>query len=343
VGALMNTQVAGTCGDFDITRSVSPPAPNNIYTVGATYTVTSTVSDGTNTATFTQQLKIVDDTLPTITAPPAVTVNADPTSCAVPKAGVPLGNATATAHCGVPTITNDAPSAFPLGNTTVTWTVTDTSGHTATATQVVTVVDHTPPTISCPANISTTVLSNTTDTTASVDPGTPTVQDNCYSNLTVTGTRSDGQPLTAPYPLGVTTITWQATDGAGNQSQQCQQTIQVSYIFTGFFSPVSNLPTLNQVNAGRAIPVKFSLSGNKGLNIFAAGYPLSGVIACNASAPVVDLTETVTAGGSSLGYTSSSDQYTYVWATSSSWAGTCRQLVIKLNDGTEHRANFKFR
>jgi hypothetical protein len=36
-------------------------------------------------------------------------------------------------------VTNNAPTAFPLGNTTVTWTVTDGSGNTATATQLVTV------------------------------------------------------------------------------------------------------------------------------------------------------------------------------------------------------------
>jgi hypothetical protein len=123
----------------------------------------------------------------------------------------------------------------------------------------------------------------------------------------------------------------------------CTVTITVSENFTGFFSPVSNLPALNTVNAGRAIPVKFSLHGNKGLDIFAAGYPASGTIACDASAPPVEVTETVTAGGSSLSYDAATDTYTYVWKTDGSWAGTCRQLVIQLKDGCAHRANFKFR
>ena len=39
---------------------------------------------------------------------------------------------------------------------------------------------------------------------------------------------------------------------------------------------------------------------------------------------------------------SSLDQYTYVWKTNKAWAGTCRQLVVKLDDGTYHRANFNF-
>jgi hypothetical protein len=50
--------------------------------------------------------------------------------------------------------------------------------------------------------------------------------------------------------------------------------------------------------------------------------------------------ETVTAGGSSLQWDGS--QYIYVWKTEKSWAGTCRQFVIRFIDGTSQRANFKF-
>jgi len=39
-----------------------------------------------------------------------------------------------------PTLTNNAPSFFPLGNTVVTWTTTDASGNSATATTTVTAV-----------------------------------------------------------------------------------------------------------------------------------------------------------------------------------------------------------
>jgi len=79
------------------------------------------------------------------------------------------------------------------------------------------------------------------------------------------------------------------------------------------------------------------------LGIFAPGSPSSGPIACNSSDPAVDLTETVTAGGSSLSYDPTTDRYIYVWKTDPSWAGTCRQLVVELNDGTIHRANFRFK
>ncbi len=113
--------------------------------------------------------------------------------------------------------------------------------------------------------------------------------------------------------------------------------------WTGFFQPVDNLPTLNSVNAGRAIPIKFSLGGDYGLNILMAGYPKSQEIFCDSTALVDGIEETVTAGSSSLIYDPTIDQYTYVWKTEKSWATKCRQLVVKLLDGTTHYANFQFK
>jgi hypothetical protein len=140
--------------------------------------------------------------------------------------------------------------------------------------------------------------------------------------------------------VGLKTVTCTATDKAGNTAT-ASATYRVIYRFTGFFRPVDNLPTLNVAKAGSAVPVKFSLSGNQGLSIFAAGYPKSMAISCNSTASTDGVEETVTAGGSSLNYDASADQYIYVWKTDKAWTG-CRQLVVKLNDGMEYQANFKF-
>ena len=115
------------------------------------------------------------------------------------------------------------------------------------------------------------------------------------------------------------------------------------YNFAGFFQPVDNAPVLNLVKGGSSIPVKFSLGGNQGLDIFFSGYPLSRQIACDLSASLDDIEQTVTAGGSSLAYDATADQYNYVWKTDKAWAGTCRQLVVTLKDGSIHTANFKFK
>lgn len=86
-------------------------------------------------------------------------------------------------------------------------------------------IDTAPPVITCPTNIS--VAGNIPGScSATVNPGAASATDNS-ATVTVAGVRSDNQQLDAPYPLGTTTITWTATDAAGNQSS-CQQLITVS-------------------------------------------------------------------------------------------------------------------
>jgi len=281
---------------------------------------------------------VVDATAPTITAP----ANGSYQCLSQVPAASP-SQATASDNCGTPTVTvaqttnGGAGSAASPLVITRTFTATDASGNHTSATQTITVIDDTPPTISCPANIVAYLPLHSTATSMAVTFPAPTASDNCGS-VNVVSSAASG----SVFPVGTTTITSTATDAVGNQAS-CTFTVTVLYDFTGFFSPVNNPPTLNVVNAGRAIPVKFSLSGNKGLSIFAASSPQSGTIPCDASAPVPDLTDTTTAGGSSLSYDAGSDQYIYTWKTESSWAGTCRQLVVTLNDGSVHVANFKFR
>ncbi len=142
--------------------------------------------------------------------------------------------------------------------------------------------------------------------------------------------------------FGSYTVSVSVTDKDGGTGS-ASKTHAVLFNWAGFFQPVDNMPTVNSVKAGQAIPVKFSLGGNKGLNIFAAGYPLSTKVNCATGNPQDDIEETVTAGNSSLSYSAGSDQYNYVWKTDKAWAGTCRQLVVKLVDGSLHVANFKYK
>lgn len=117
----------------------------------------------------------------------------------------------------------------------------------------------------------------------------------------------------------------------------------VGYQFTGFFAPVENAPTLNTMKAGRAVPVKFSLNGDQGMDIFWAGSPSSQEVDCQSGLPTSAVDETMTAGGSSLAYDPIADQYVYVWKTEEAWAGTCRVLRLRLADGTDHTADFQLR
>jgi CSLREA domain-containing protein/uncharacterized repeat protein (TIGR01451 family) len=112
--------------------------------------------------------------------------------------------------------------------------------------------------------------------------------------------------------------------------------------FTGFFEPVNNLPTVNRATAGKAIPVKFGLGGDEGLDIFDGGSPSSRRVDCDTSAPQDTIEQAATPGASDLTYDPATGVYTYVWRTSKAWKGTCRELIVTLTDQTEHIAVFKF-
>jgi len=117
-----------------------------------------------------------------------------------------------------PTVTNDAPDLFPLGRTVVTWTATDQSRNSATATQEITVVDTTPPALTAPADI--TVEGNTIAGWKG-DIGNATATDIVDASPVIT---SDTLEL---FPVGTTVVTWTATDASGN-SASATQTVMVT-------------------------------------------------------------------------------------------------------------------
>ncbi len=140
---------------------------------------------------------------------------------------------------------------------------------------------------------------------------------------------------------GSQTLTVSAQDNVGHKSGT-SATFQV-WQWSGFLSPVNNPPTLNVAKAGSAIPVKFALGGNRGLNFLIPNSPGSQTVACDTGAPLDTVEQTVTAGTSSLQYDSTSNQYTYIWKTDSSWGGTCRELTLKFTNGDVRKAEFKFK
>jgi hypothetical protein len=117
----------------------------------------------------------------------------------------------------------------------------------------------------------------------------------------------------------------------------------VPYAFSGFKAPVEDRPVVNSVKAGSAVPVKFSLGGPQGLTIFDAGFPKAQKVDCRTGAEVNEVTDTVTAGGSSLSYDAITDTYHYVWKTDKAWAGSCRRLVLGLNDSSTQSADFRLK
>jgi hypothetical protein len=131
------------CDGGPVTVTNDAPAT---FAVGAN-TVTWTATDASgHPATAAQTITIVDTTKPTFTSVPLDVTAGD---CGP----VSLGTATAVDDCaGTPSIANDAPSTFAVGETVVTWTATDASGNATTATEKVTVTDTVAPSASCVAS-----------------------------------------------------------------------------------------------------------------------------------------------------------------------------------------------
>lgn len=114
------------------------------------------------------------------------------------------------------------------------------------------------------------------------------------------------------------------------------------YNVTGFFAPVDPPTVVNIAKAGKAIPMKFRLGGDFGLDIFEDGTPLSRRVSCPSDAST-DSIEQVAAGGSGLTYDAASNLYTFNWKTDRAWAGTCREFVATFEDGTTLTAIFQFK
>jgi len=157
--------------------------------------------------------------LPPLALAHNVTVSAG-ASC---NASASIDNGSSDPEGGQLTLSQSPAGPYGLGSTPVTLTVTDNKGAFAQASANVTVVDTTRPAINCPADITVNAAAGTCS--AGVSVGTPTATDNC-STPSVSGARSDGQPLSGLYPVGITTITWTATDAAGN-SGTCTQRVTV--------------------------------------------------------------------------------------------------------------------
>ena len=126
-----------------------------------------------------------------------------------------------------------------------------------------------------------------------------------------------------------------ATDGTAAFNLPVTCTAQ----FGGFQPPIAAPPALNQANAGSTVPTKFTLSEQGGAPDTAAVFA-SQQIDCTTKAPSGPIVPAQTPGSRQL--ESSGDQYSFNWKTEQAWQGTCRQLIIRLQDVSDPVAFFRF-
>ena len=116
---------------------------------------------------------------------------------------------------------------------------------------------------------------------------------------------------------------------------------RLDFALSGPFQPVDAAPTINGAKAGSAVPVKFRLGGDRGLDVLAAGYPKITALTC-AGTRTDEIEQTLDGSAASLAYDAANDLYTYKWKTSKAMKG-CRELILKFRDGTQLGALFDLR
>jgi hypothetical protein len=157
------------------------------------------------------------------------------------------------------------------------------------------------------------------------------------------GDLADGATLDTSAP-GKRTFAVTATDNAGISATTtvAYEVVDPRYDFGGFQWPVDPFPEVNRWPAGFPVPIRFSLNGYQGADVLADGYPQVAEVECGAGESPETGAPARSAWRRGLRYRPSSDHYVYWWKTKSRWAGKCRQFLLKLNDGSLHRAEFRF-
>ncbi|MDZ4824680.1 MAG: HYR domain-containing protein [Flavobacteriales bacterium] len=216
-----NCSVASVLNDYNNTAN----ATDN-YPVGTT-TIVWTVTDiYGNSSTCSMSVTVVDDEAPEVTCPADITIGTDEDVC---ETFVAINAPLVSDECGIASVLNDynntadASDIYPIGTTTIAWTVTDIHGNVTTCSMTVTVVDDENPTITCPANITVNNDANSCD--AMVTVPAITVFDNC-GIATIVNDYTGTDNATAVYSVGTTTVNWTVTDVHGNVST-CSMTVTV--------------------------------------------------------------------------------------------------------------------
>ncbi len=182
------------------------PASGSTFALGET-TVTCTASDtrgNTGSASFT--VKVTDTTAPGLAMPADITAEAASASGAVVTFSA---SASDLVDGDLPVSCNwNSGDTFPLGETTVSCSATDSNGNTASGSFKVTVVDTTPPVLTLPAGFSV----EATGPSGAAATYSASASDVVDGSVAVTCTPASG----SIFALGANTVSCSATDAAGN-------------------------------------------------------------------------------------------------------------------------------
>ena len=215
---------ANALDQVDVDPIVSNDAPE-FFPLGETIVTWTATDTSGNSAIFSQTISIIDSTAPEFIAPANIIQEAED----IVSNFVILGNAQSSDIVGVLSIENDAPEFFPLGETIVTWTAIDTSGNSASDTQLVTVVDTTAPSIAAPESIVVEAISEQENIVI--------LENSIVEDISEIDSIINDAPEF--FPLGETIVTWTATDTSGNFASDTQLVTVVDTTAPSIGNPAS--------------------------------------------------------------------------------------------------------
>ena len=142
--------------------------------------------------------------------------------------------------------------------------------------------------------------------------------------------------------VGERTFQVDAADAAANATV-ARSVYRVVYDFEGFLWPVRNPPAINRWRAGLPVPIRFELGGDQGRDVIEEGWPQVAQIECGSGAePSSGEPARHPRWFRGLAFRKRTARYVFLWRTRREWAGSCRQFLLRLDDGTVKRADFEF-
>ncbi len=200
---------------FDLCEPVEVTGPSQeIYVLGSNPVVFRAIDGNENVSSCVTEL-IVEDTLaPELTCPADAVAFTAPSACG---ASVEFEDAIVGDRCAPDTLLDyhDAPQAFPVGTTVVTWTAVDASGNADQCTFEVTVEDNEAGEIACVDQVTRETDPDACSWTGAVAAVT---RDNCDKDG---GTKVEGT-----FEVGASMATFEYEDAAGNLAT-CDTEIRV--------------------------------------------------------------------------------------------------------------------
>lgn len=199
--------------------TASGPVINFPYSapLGRTVLVWVATDAAGNTDTVKQELVVQDRVAPSAVAGPPLVVEASSPG-GTPVSPVPASMSDSCMQPAAPSVQSSGLASYPLGDTSVDLRVSDSSGNSVTVTRVVRVVDSTAPVFDPP--LAPLRLAHDGAGCMQVALPQPIVRDDGYRSADISVTLS-GEP--ACWTTGSHTVTWTATDPAGNSVSGTQR------------------------------------------------------------------------------------------------------------------------